>query len=220
MLASTLEDPTLLNPLVKLNRLPRIPTLFRIGCFRFVPALVRVGGPQLVSPFLGSFLSCSLSSANTSFLSNSPPQVWHVEMLYTKHLGKVIQLVRSERLGEDVGNLPIRLNILKFNFTAQNLLMHKVIVHFYVLCLSMEYGVLGKLYDAYVVAIDQDWGRYLNLEVFQQSSKLDGFIGGNDSTTIFSLNARQTQSWLLFAAPRNNRTTKREHIAGGGSMIR
>ena len=51
-------------------------------------------------------------------------------MLNTKHVGEVLQLVQSERFGEDIGNLLIGVNIPKFNFTAQNSLTHKVIVHF------------------------------------------------------------------------------------------
>ena len=50
--------------------------------------------------------------------------------------------------------MPIRMNIPKFNFTVQNTLIQEVVVHFYVLCASMEYGVLGELHVAYVVAVD------------------------------------------------------------------
>ena len=84
------------------------------------------------------------------------------------------------------------MNILKFNFTAHDPLTHKVIVHFYVLYPSMEYGVLGKLYATYIVAVDHDQGRYLDLEVLQQSPKPDGFIGGTGSAPVLSLNARHS----------------------------
>ena len=67
----------------------------------------------------------------------------HVEVLDTKHHGEVLQLVRSKGLCEDVDNLPIGTNILEFDSTAQDPLVHKVVMHFYVLCASMEYGVHG-----------------------------------------------------------------------------
>ena len=41
----------------------------------------------------------------------SRPQVWHVEMLQTKHLREVPYLVESKGLGEDVDHLPICSNI-------------------------------------------------------------------------------------------------------------
>ena len=68
----------------------------------------------------------------------------------------MLQLVRSERFGEDVGNLPIGSNISELKFTAQDPLAHKVIMHFYVLCASMEHGVLGQLHATDVVIVDQD----------------------------------------------------------------
>ena len=77
-------------------------------------------------------------------------------MLKPEHLRKMLQLVRSKRLGEEVRNLPIGSNILKFNFTAQDLLAHRVIMHLNVLCGSMEYRVLGQLHTANVVVVDQD----------------------------------------------------------------
>ena len=46
------------------------------------------------------------------------------------------------------------MNIPKFYVIAQYPLMHKVIMHLYVLCLSMENEILGKLYPTYVVATD------------------------------------------------------------------
>ena len=75
-------------------------------------------------------------------------------MLKTNHLQKS-QLVSSECLGEDVGNLPLRSNIPKFDFTAKDPLTHEVIIHLYVLSASMKYGILGELHVDHVVAIYQ-----------------------------------------------------------------
>ena len=69
------------------------------------------------------------------------------------------------------------------------MLTDKVIMHFYVLRASMEHRVLGELHAAYVVAVDQNRGRYLDPEVLQQSPKPNGFTGGNGSAPILSLNA-------------------------------
>ena len=44
--------------------------------------------------------------------SYSPPQVRHREMLYAKHARELPQFVKTKTLGEDVGSLPIRRNIL------------------------------------------------------------------------------------------------------------
>ena len=44
--------------------------------------------------------------------------MWHVEMLEPKHLRKVMELVRSEWLGEDIGNLPIAAKVPVFDFTG------------------------------------------------------------------------------------------------------
>ena len=103
----------------------------------------------------------------------------------------------------------IRLNIPKFDF----------IVYFYVLCPSMEYGVLGESSVVDVVVVDQDWGWYLDPQVLQQSPKPNGFTSSNNSATIFSLTVRKSNYWLLFAASRNNRATKGKHVTGGGSAI-
>ena len=88
--------------------------------------------------------------------SCSPPQVWHVKVLDTKHLREVLQLVRPKGLGENVGNLPTNSNIPNFDFTAQDPLAHKVIMQFSILHVSMEYRVLGQLHATDVVAVHQN----------------------------------------------------------------
>ena len=72
----------------------------------------------------------------------------------------MLQLVGSEGLGEDVGNLLINLNIPEFDFTPQDPLMHKVIMHLDVLCASMENGVLGQLQVANIVVVDRNRSGY------------------------------------------------------------
>ena len=59
------------------------------------------------------------------------------------HHREVLQRVRPEGLGEDVGNLPIGSNILEFDLTVKDPLTHKVIMYLDVLCVSLEHGVLG-----------------------------------------------------------------------------
>ena len=66
-----------------------------------------------------------------------------VEVLDTKHLRGVLQLVRLEGLDENVGDLSIGVNILEFNFTTQDQVVHKMVMHFYVLRASMEVRILG-----------------------------------------------------------------------------
>ena len=72
----------------------------------------------------------------------SPPQVWNVEVTQVKRTRELPQLVQTNRLGEDVGSLPIRQNILKFDFTGEDTLTHKMVVDLNVLSLGVEYRVL------------------------------------------------------------------------------
>ena len=55
----------------------------------------------------------------------SPPQVRHVEVPQPKRTRELPQLVETKVLGDDVEVLPIRLNILKFDFTGEDTLMDK-----------------------------------------------------------------------------------------------
>ena len=48
------------------------------------------------------------------------------------------QLVQTKRLGEDIDILPIRQNILKFDFTKKDTLTNKMVVHLNVLGPGME----------------------------------------------------------------------------------
>ena len=76
--------------------------------------------------------------------------------MQSKHFRKLMQLVEVDRLGEDVGHLLISLNESPFNFTIEDTLAHKMIMHMYVLCASMEARVLGKLNTSHVVAINRN----------------------------------------------------------------
>ena len=73
-----------------------------------------------------------------------------------------LQLVHSKCLREDDGNLSIGSNIQVFDFTAQDTLMHKVIMHLDVLCASMEHWVIGLLYATDIVVVDQDRSRHFD----------------------------------------------------------
>ena len=72
----------------------------------------------------------------------SSPQVHHVEVPQPKRTRELLQLLSTKGLGEDVGVLPIRRNILKFDFTREDTLAEKVVVHLNVLGPSVEDGVL------------------------------------------------------------------------------
>ena len=54
--------------------------------------------------------------------------------------------------------------------TAQDPLTHKVVMHFYVLRASMEFGVLGELHATDVVTVD--WDRIGNLTCKSCNSRL------------------------------------------------
>ena len=70
-------------------------------------------------------------------------------------------------LGEDVGVLPIRRNILKFDFTREDTLADKVVVHLNVLSSGVEDGVLHKLDIAEVVGIDRRRIERIHLQILE-----------------------------------------------------
>ena len=70
-----------------------------------------------------------------------------------KHTRELPQLVKTKGLGEDVDVLPIHRNILKLDFTREDTLMDKVIVHLNVLSSGVNKGVLCELDAAHVFAV-------------------------------------------------------------------
>ena len=72
----------------------------------------------------------------------SPLQVRHIEVSQSKRTRELPQLVETKKLGEAVGVLPIRRDILKFDFTGEDTLADKVVVHLNVLSPGVEDGVL------------------------------------------------------------------------------
>ena len=85
--------------------------------------------------------------------------------------------------------MPIGSNIPRFDFTTQDPLAHKVIMHLDVLCASMEHGVLGQLHATNVVLVDRDQNRHYDLEVLQSPPKPYGFTDDNGRSFVLSLGA-------------------------------
>ena len=83
-----------------------------------------------------------LLSVSVSVSVSAPPLVQHIEKPQTKRTRELPQLVKTKGLGEDVGVLPIRQNIRKFNFNGEEMLADKVVVHLNVLSLDVEDMVL------------------------------------------------------------------------------
>ena len=77
------------------------------------------------------------------------------------------QLVCSKRLGEDIGSLPIRRNILKFDFTREDTHTNKMIVHLNVLSPGMEYEVRRYMDVVEVIAVDRRRIGHLLLQVLK-----------------------------------------------------
>ena len=71
----------------------------------------------------------------------------------------------SKGLGEDVGSLPIRRNILKFDFTRKDTLTDKMVVHLNMLGPCVKNGVFRELDTAEVVVVDRRRIRHLLLQV-------------------------------------------------------
>ena len=88
-------------------------------------------------------------------------------MTQPKRTLELPQLVQTKRFGEDVGSLSIRQNILKFDFTREDTLTNKVIVHLNVLSPCVEYRVLHELDAVEVVAVDRCRIGHLHLQVLK-----------------------------------------------------
>ena len=131
--------------------------LFLFGCspyvrFRTLPRI----RPRLLQPIRSrirhptpSLFPCSVSR------DASHSQVRHIEVTQPERTQELSQLVQTKRLGEDVGSLPIRRNIPKFDFTRKDTFTDKVVVHLNVLGSCVEDGVLRELDAAEVVAVDR-----------------------------------------------------------------
>ena len=124
--------------------LPDAPVMSTFGLFRgsalgfFNRFELEIVIRLSIAVFLAPFLLPSLVSRDSS-----PPQVWHIEVTQPKHTRELPQLVQTKGLGEDVGSLPICRNMLKFDFTREDTLTDKMIVHLNVLSPGVEYAVLS-----------------------------------------------------------------------------
>ena len=121
----------------------------------------------------------------------SPPQVRHIEAPQTKRTRELPQLVQTKGLGENVGVLPIHPNILKFDFTREDTLADKVVVHLNVLSPGLEDGVLRKLDATKVVIVYQCWLGHLHLLILHEPLKLYGFASSDNRSSKFGLSIRQ-----------------------------
>ena len=120
--------------------------------------VIRLGVAVSSAPFL---FPCSVSR------DSSPPQVWRVEVTQPKRTRELPQLVQTKGLGEDAGSLPIRRNVLKFDFTRKDTFTNKMVVHLNVLSPCVENEVLRELDAAEVVAVDRHWIRHLLLQILK-----------------------------------------------------
>ena len=77
------------------------------------------------------------------------------------------QLVETKGLGEDVGSLSIRRNILKFDFTRKDTLTDEMIVHLNVLGLCEENRVLRELDAVEAVTVDRRRIGHLLLKILK-----------------------------------------------------
>ena len=98
---------------------------------------------------------------------NTPPQVRHVEVTQPERTREFPQPVQTKGLGEDVGSLPIRRNIVKFDFTKKDTLTDKVVVHLNVLGPCVANGVLRELDAAEFVTVHRRRIRHLLLQVLK-----------------------------------------------------
>ena len=84
-----------------------------------------------------------------------------------KRTRELPQLVETKGFGEDVDVFPIRRNIRKFDFTREDTLADKMVVHLNVLSPGVEHGVLRKLDVVEVVTVDHRRIRHLHLQILE-----------------------------------------------------
>ena len=123
-----------------------------------VEFVIRLGVAVSSAPFL---LPCSV------FQDYSPPHVRHVEVMKPERTRELPQLVQTKGLGEDVNSLPIRRNVLRFNFTKKDTLTDEMIVHLNVLGPCVENGVFRELDAAEIVLVDRRRIGHLLLHIFK-----------------------------------------------------
>jgi hypothetical protein len=150
---------------------------------------------------------------------NSTPQVRHVEVAQPKRTRELPQLVEPKSLGENVGNLPIRRNMLQFHFTGENTLLDEMVMHLDVLRPCVKDRVFRELNAAKVVAMDCRRFRHLLMQLLEQALNPDGFTCRDSRASIFRFRARQCYYRLLLTAPRDRGTPDGEHVSGRGSAI-
>ena len=126
-----------------------------------------------------------------------------------KHTRELPQLVETKGLGEDVGVLPIRRNIRKFDFTREETLADKMVVHLNVLSPGVENGVRRKLDVAEVVIVDRCRIRCLHLQILEYPFR----------SSILGLCAQQCNCRLLLATPLGRSVPKRDRESGCASAI-
>ena len=97
----------------------------------------------------------------------SPPQVRHVEVPQTKRTRELRQPVETKGFGEDVGSVSICTNINEFDFTREDTIVDKMVVHLNVLSLRVEDGGFHKLYTAEVVAVDRRRIKRVHLQILE-----------------------------------------------------
>ena len=99
------------------------------------------------------------------FLFLPPPQVRCVEVTHPKLTREMSQLIKTKGFGENISNLPISRNMHQFDFTSEDTLTDKMIVHLNVLGPGVEDRVLCKVDTAKVVTKDRRRIRQLYLQI-------------------------------------------------------
>ena len=101
------------------------------------------------------------------FVGFSLPQVRHIKVSQIKRTRELTQLVETKGLREDVRSLPIFRNINSFDFTLEDTLTNKVVVHLNVLSPGVKDGALRTLDIVEVVKVDCCRIEHLHLQILQ-----------------------------------------------------
>ena len=90
--------------------------------------------------------------------------------------------------------------MLQVDVSGQDTLSDEVVVYLDVLGLTVEVWVMSEVNIAHIIVVQGNQIRYGNDQIVQYPFLPNGFTGGNCSTPVFNLYARECDCRLLFAA--------------------
>ena len=83
--------------------------------------------------------------------------------------------------------MKIVVDVLKVNIPCKDTFSDEVVVHFYMLCLSMEDEGSSKMDIAEIVTVEKDWIDDGDIKILQYPLESYGFTCNNNCALVFGL---------------------------------